>query len=674
LPVVTGSRATTDLIEALGPVAGDPGPGGLIGVEHEYRLSGTGGRVDFRELIHDLPVVGLRLDPGDANAYRCQSGMVVTCDDEEAEVVSPPVVLRPGFSSRVAGWAERGRDHLAGLVPDGTDIAGYSTHLSAAMPDPLTSRVADLHARTFAPALMLMLDRADSHGVFVRPRPYRLELCGEYAAGVRLAGVAAFFVGSAKACAAALGDDPEAFGALPPSLAVDAQPATGRPGTYVGRRRAFGFDLYKEGRRARLPLAAGGTVTAQEHIERAWEAARLALGADAAKTDLDPAARIVAGSTALGIEQDGPDEVCPPMSVASSPFGGLLRPRRRPGFGVSPHIATWGFTVFRLDGRCRTAWACVPRSHLDRFLDRLDAGRLDDVLGGYLEATPGGRVLANNRQTREPALWDDVASGTDLLPSELGPTGSHDGSGAGGKRRARPAKPLPVPRCLAVEDALGAPEPAAAPDRGGSRHPAVLLIAAALMVVIAAAAAGLLWGSKDEPVGTAPAPVATTTSPVLSTTPVVTSSGRPAPSTTPVVTPSGRPAPSTTVPRLTTTRPLTQPTAAPTSTVPAPSTSLTPSTSTLPTTAPDPGLVTVVAGCGFTPPSLNRPQGSSLRFRNSAGVAVSVLVTAPAGGTSATFPLTPGQESGPYVLAVPGTYFVECNGAGGGGGMQVMVP
>ncbi len=78
--------------------------GALIGVEHEYQVFGADGRqVDFRALIHSLEWDGLRLDPGDPNAYRLRAGLVVTADGMEAETASPPVETATGFADEVVG-------------------------------------------------------------------------------------------------------------------------------------------------------------------------------------------------------------------------------------------------------------------------------------------------------------------------------------------------------------------------------------------------------------------------------------------------------------------------------------------------------------------------------------------------------------------------------------------
>ncbi len=390
---------------ALGPRPPPRSPASVVGLEHEYSLSRDGEPVDFRALIHGLAIPGRRLDPGDANAYRCASGLVLTCDAEDAEVVSPPVVVEPGFAADVAAWAAEGWHQLSGVLPPGVEAKGFSTHLSASMPEAVAQRVAALFATTFAPALMLVLDRADSHGVFVRPRPGRIEVCGEHATGPRLGGAAVLVAGGARACAAvvvgAVGPD-----RLPPVLEVDVRPATGRCGLFVGRHLAFGFDLYAAGRQARLPIQGGGAIGAQAYLELAWRAARLALGTDASNADLDAGIRMVAGSMALGVEEAVGD-VAPALGphLPPSPYGDLLTRRHRPGFTVTPEAATWDFTVFGLRG-VRRAFVSVPSTQLGAFLGQLDAGRLDGCSAAF--STPRRPTACSSPTTRP---WNP-ASGT----------------------------------------------------------------------------------------------------------------------------------------------------------------------------------------------------------------------------------------------------------------------
>jgi plastocyanin len=590
-------------------------------------------------------------------------------------VVSPPIPVRPGFAGGIEAWAEHGRAELLRLLPPEVAASPFSTHLSASMPDEMVAATCDLFARTFAPALMLVLDRADSHGVFVRPRPGRIELCGEHALGDRLGAAAVLVAGGARACATALAGGFD----LPPVLDVDLQPATGRPGLFVGRRRAFGFDLYDHGRRASLPLASGGAVAAQAYLALAWKAALAALGPDAGGADLRAGDAIVAGSQPLGIEIRGDEvEPVPPAAKpAPSPFGDMLAPRRRPGLEVVPEAATWDFTVFRLTGPDRRAWACVPGSQLGPFLQRLDSGALDDVLTGFLAAPPAGRVLASHGDTAEAGLWDEAVIGPDLLPYEGGavPPATAGGFVRLGKAAAAAAPPppaaavpparTPAPQPTVVTDERPAtPTPAATPGRRG-RRPAILVGALLLLLlaVTAAAMAGVFTGRGTSGVdivadqatsSTSPPPTSTSTS-VLPTTTLpppdtVPSIGSSAPVLT--VVPTTRPA--TTVPAATT--------VAVSSTVTTASTSSTTTTVALPSSfvvAVTPGIL----GCGFQPPTAGAVRGSTVRFRNDTAGTITVVITPPAGpGTTISLDAT--GTSGGSTLATPGAYAVTCSAGG----------
>src|SRR5262249_58900858 len=113
---------------------------------------------------------------------------------------------------------------------------GYSAHVSAAMPARLNDPVCRLYAETFAAGLMLLMDRADSPGLLVRPRPGRIELCGEYIHGQALPAVTAFVAGTTRACAVAIRRR-SARALLPPRLDVQLARAGQRYGWELGRRR-----------------------------------------------------------------------------------------------------------------------------------------------------------------------------------------------------------------------------------------------------------------------------------------------------------------------------------------------------------------------------------------------------------------------------------------------------
>ncbi|MEA2901036.1 MAG: hypothetical protein QOH36_923 [Actinomycetota bacterium] len=702
------------LAAALGPRPPDHGVASFVGLEHEYTLTRGGQRVDFRRLIHGLPVPGRRLDPGDANAFRCSSGLVVTCDVEEAEVVSPPVPVAPGFAAAITDWGRWGRDELRRLLPDDVVATGFSTHLSASMPTRLVGAVCALFTRTFAPALMLVLDRPDSHGVFVRPRPGRVELCGEFATGSRLGAAAVLVAGGTRACAAALAPGPDGGRGLPPTLAVAARPATGRPGLFVGRRLAFGFDLYAGGRQASIPLAAGGVIAAQVYVEQAWLAAGLALGDDAAPADLDAGDRMVAGAGPLGIETTGDDGPTPPAPSPRSPFGDLLERRARPEFTVAAIAATWDFTVFRVDDGRRLAYACVPTPWLGSFLGLLDAGRLDAALMD----PPTGSVLSTHDQTSVPGLWRDAVIGPDLLPYERTAAAAAD---------LLVAPPLDRPGKLAIlavqPDAVGVADETPTPDRrmvsavplaaaaapttvavqltaadgaptGPATGPAVappspgpipdghrsragrILVGALLALILAGTAAALsgVFGGGRSGVEvrtrpSAPTSVATT-APQPATTSLPDTTAAPPPPTSVTSAPS--------VPVLTTRPtvavtpiPVPVPVPVPVPTVPEPTLPLTTTATTVPPVPPT-DLVAAVfegpAGCAFQPPSATLAVGSTVSFRNDTDTDVTIVV----GDT--TISLESGGTSAPVPLAVPGTIQVTCTMAGGDpGGMTLTV-
>ncbi len=445
-----GAALSLAFRQGLGDAAPPPGPAELCGIEDEYRLLRHGRQVDFRGLIHSLPVPGRRLDPGDLNAYRLTSGLVLTCDDAEAELASPPVAVEAGFTTVLDGWAAEGLAQLRLLLPAGLELEGFSTHLSASVPDEIGIEAMRLFATTFAPALMLMLDAADSRGVYVRPRRGRLELCGEHVEGDYMRATAAFFAGAVRACASAIADDDQ--GALPSRLDVRLAPATSRYGVYVGRRLAFGFDLYEGGRNCALPLADGGTIGSQQHLEHAWQAARQALGDDCDAADVDVVEAIVRGDLPLRVERPAPLPAPGRLRAAppASPFGSVLGLVATDGLALEAVAATWDYTVVRvaLDGR--QAYASIPRDSLASFVDGLAGATLAGALSDYVGSGPFGRGLVAHSQTAQADMWDDVRT-AGLVAPERGPDGDYTASamlkagGRVGKLAARAGKAFARP-------------------------------------------------------------------------------------------------------------------------------------------------------------------------------------------------------------------------------------
>lgn len=369
-------------------------PGDVVGIEQEYIVRVADRSVDFRTLLHRLPVPGRRMDPADRHAYRTTSGLSITCDGAEAEIATPPIALFPGFAGHVSAWAERGATQLAGLLPLGFSLEGCSTHLSVSSTEPDNPAVCGLFARTFAPALMLLMDGRDAEGLLVRPRWGRAEFGGDFVSGPALRAAAVLAAGGIAACRLVTGGRaPHAL--LPPAIHVNLDPAIERFGWYVDRR-AFGLDLYVEGRDARLRRERRGRITAQDHLELAWKSALEALAGGLHPDDVAHGDALATGVLPLPCEQAPSRAPAVPSSTtpASTVFGDLLRDRERPGFGARAVVATWDTTVFAIEGS-RRAFTRVPRAALPGFLHALDAGELDGLVTAYLATPATGRVAAN---------------------------------------------------------------------------------------------------------------------------------------------------------------------------------------------------------------------------------------------------------------------------------------
>ena len=500
----------------------------LVGAEHEYRVASATAPVDFRTLIHDLELGGRRLDPGDANAYRCSWGGQITCDEAEAEVVTPPEPVSPGFAPALGHWAATGRRHLVSSLDSEHRLLGYSTHLNVSTPRSLGDRTCRLATRTFAPALMLLLDGPSSQGVAIRPRPGRAELCGEYADGDRLVAAALFWTGAVLACSAAAGaaaaGNSKAGSHLPSPLAANTVPDVERYG-WVLYRHAFGLDLYAKGRDTVLTRSAGGTISAQAHLELAWEAARSALEGLASNEELALVDQIVRGELPLGIEGRFPTaaRLSPRFgeNVRRPLFGEVLSPPRR-SHEVRAVVATWDHTVFRLwdaGSESRCVFACIPRSHLPGFLDGLADGRMDALIDTALDSAPLSGVLSEWSQTAQPGFYGKMQSAK-LVAPERSPLAEPGDEPALMRVAAR------TPREL-VPDPDRPGKWRTSVDHTGTTFPWwVWLILIVLLSFGGGALIGYLTGDSEtsgQPPTVATAPATTPTSPPVTTPPIVVS-------------------------------------------------------------------------------------------------------------------------------------------------------
>ena len=349
--------------------------GRLLGVEREYEVFADQRLLDARTLWPDLLDAGARLDPGDPNARRGPSGGVVTADGPHAEVATPPVVCRPGCTTAVLALAAAGERHLAGLLGE-RRLEGYSTHISLEVPDRRVSALAALVARRLALPIMLALDRPTSPGLLVRPRPGRLEIGGEFAAGDQLRAAIALTIAMVLVAESGRGLRGRWLRSLPEARVV---PAVQRYGWFVDRR-AFGPDLYAEGRNTRL-----GALTAGAVLIRLWDSARTDAQRVLAQSEIDLVDRVVIGSLPLPLEQPMDDDGVTADVPKSCNYG----PRNRSGIEVQVLRATWWRAVLEIRGPGATRWLTVPGRGLDSLLNALDRGTLDADL--HMLTGPGRR-------------------------------------------------------------------------------------------------------------------------------------------------------------------------------------------------------------------------------------------------------------------------------------------
>ncbi len=307
-----------------------------------------------------------------------------------------PTRLQPGFAASMQARARLARHRLVELLGPSVSLCGFSTHFSISTPADLGGPVALGYARRFAPALMLLLSDSRTPGLLVRPRPGRTELCGEYVDGDWLRAAAVFAAGSTLVCINSLRGDRPGVSDVAPAVEGAVEPAVERYGWYVDRN-AFGEPRRPLDRTSWLRLAAGGRITAQRHLEIAWESARDRLDGFAGADDIDVVTRMVAGEAPLLAERlnNADLEGRPEVPRSGLAMGDVRRPRHRGDYELAPVMITWDTTVYLLVDlrRTRRAFACVPNSSARTFLYRLLHGQLDRILSAYLRAAPAGRVL-----------------------------------------------------------------------------------------------------------------------------------------------------------------------------------------------------------------------------------------------------------------------------------------
>ena len=386
--------------------AAEPGPG-LVGVEREYRVLRGDEALDFRTLLPTLGLQGGGLDPNDPLAHRLGCGTLLTADGAEAEVATPPVPIAPRCALLASAWAEHGEDLLAGALPRGTGIEGYSTHLNVSVCGDVVE-IATAFATRFALGMMLLLDRRDSPGLLVRPRPGRLELGGDFVAGEQLRAALTFALAAARRCDEALASH-DAH-SLPTPVRARIRTVTDRPGWFVPRV-AFGPDLYADGRAAVVRVGRA-SATAAEHLATMWAACRGAAADVVDHCELALVDDVVAGRRPIPLESLTPPDPSAAASTLDSPFARLHR-RDRDGVTVTVAAMSWAAVAFAIVTPQRSLHVLVPRRWLASFLRAADDGTLVDVLDamGATDAGTGGgpRVITSGFQPdvvlpREPRV------------------------------------------------------------------------------------------------------------------------------------------------------------------------------------------------------------------------------------------------------------------------------
>ena len=395
------------------------------GVEHEFAVHDGARQIDFSAHVHQLAELGYPLHPTDPKMFFRPDGSAIIADGLVAEVATPPIAVREGFAEELDERLAAAREHLRSRLPPGFNARGGSTHLNIEVDPALNDQLCLRYARTFAPAMMMLLDSPDSPGLLVRPRPGRTELCGEYIVGDALRVAMTFAIGSVLATEQAIRS--RRTDHLPPSLVVEVEPARRRYGWYIDRR-GFGPDLYDAGREALLTRTGGGLISAGEHLGASWLPARQALAGLADEYDLRLVDRVVSGELPLPIEDPSVAKQTNQHTTREpTTFGHALATRTRGSYRIAPRHATWDWVAYETSstsGEEHHSIALVPWDRLDGFLRSLDQGRLDATLDSYLRSDNTGRRLATHAQTEDPGLYDDMEAGPALLPNDRYGVGS----------------------------------------------------------------------------------------------------------------------------------------------------------------------------------------------------------------------------------------------------------
>ncbi len=472
------------------------GPASISGVEQEYAVWRDGGPVPFALLLgRVLPQSPARGFGEDPLARVRRGGAVWTADGPHAEIATPPRHLTVGIAGRLADDALHEREMLLRRlrlvgVADGSrlELRGYSTHLNAFCRAVDPWAVVGRFAVLYAPAIMLLADRRDSPGLLVRPRPDRLEIGTEYQESRDdLEAVALVVLAATIECWETLAGRraPDGDGGAGALRALDArafQPTWQRPGTFV-HRAAFGDDLYRAGRDARLRLADGGRERAGSRLEATWARLRPIASTFSTETELAAVDARVGGTVPLPIERSAPLEplVRRGHRVPGAPPGSnveLLRPLRHGALRVQPEALDWDVSLLRISHPAGVTYARVPRDDSAHFATLVRTGALAPALAA--RSALGRPPTVTSPEERTPGLFDLV-------------TRTADDASAG--HAQAPGRPPPAARNAAAYPARKAAVPPPIPtstlmDGRGAPWAGIVGIGLALLVVLGLLLAG----------------------------------------------------------------------------------------------------------------------------------------------------------------------------------------
>ncbi len=407
-------RGTVDVDRPLFRALGRPPPEQrLFGVEHEFGVFRGGDQIDFREIVHEIAIDGLAIHPTNDFHYLTRRGSALIADGRVAEIATPPLALDRGFASKTADWAESSRSELEAMLPGDLMLTGGSTHLNVSTLAEHNDRLAILFARTFAPSLMLLMDQKHSPGMLVRPRPGRLELCGEYVVGHSLVAASVFAVGAVGA----LQEYIQGRGEIPPFLDAVLEPGRRRYGWYVDRS-AFGVDLYDEGRAAPLRLAHGEHMPAGEYLRRCWELARPHARRHATAGEIGLVDRIVAGDADLPLEAGESGRLPPPNAPSHHQIGLAATTLVSPDVRFEPVVATWDWGAWEATTTSGSVVAAVSRDQFDTFARRARAGELDAAVQQAITHRDQLASLKHLDQLSGPTFFSGVEPGAGLMPND----------------------------------------------------------------------------------------------------------------------------------------------------------------------------------------------------------------------------------------------------------------